>query len=199
MPGELLFILQNPIHIFSSHAADALKIITTHDQGHATKSRRCVPQQIRVEQFSGKLGAGGAHAYPLPSLPSSASVGVAHLCARKQRVVTNGGWKSEFLKLASKCPYVDRKISAKNDFEWVHLNFKPRYVVIADYKKSQKYFPVIDFILVLHSRLLVCEHEIPATYFPWPDGASLIRETTSHFQDRGVHASKGLLMLAVSD
>lgn len=32
-----------------------------------------------------------------------------------------GGWKSEFLTLASKCPYVDRKISATNDFEWVHF------------------------------------------------------------------------------
>lgn len=109
-----------------------------------------------------------------------------------------GGWKSEFLTLASKCPYVDRKISATNDFEWVHFNFKPRYAVIADYKKSQEYFPVIDFILVPHSRLLVCEHEIPAAYFPWPDGASLSRETTSRFQDRGIRVSKVLLRQAVS-
>lgn len=35
------------------------------------------------------------------------------------------GWKSEFLKLASRFPYVDRKISAKDGIEWDHLNFKP--------------------------------------------------------------------------
>lgn len=34
-----------------------------------------------MEPFFGRLGDGGAGAYPLLSLPSSASVGVAHLCA----------------------------------------------------------------------------------------------------------------------
>lgn len=62
---------------------------------------------------------------------------------------------------------MDRKISAKNGIEWDNLNFKPRYAVIADYEKSQKWFPGIDLILVLCSRLLVYENEIAATYFPW--------------------------------
>lgn len=50
-------------------------------EGRTAKPRRCGLEQMRMEPFFGRLGDGGAGAYPLLSLPSSASVGVAHLCA----------------------------------------------------------------------------------------------------------------------
>lgn len=62
--------------------------------------------------------------------------------------------KSEFLKLASKLPYVDRKASAKYGTEWDHLNFKPRNAVIADYETSQICFPMIDLVLALGTNTL---------------------------------------------
>lgn len=62
--------------------------------------------------------------------------------------------KSEFLKLASKLPYVDRKASAKYGTEWDHLNFKPRNAVMADYEKSQICFPTIDLVLALGTNTL---------------------------------------------
>lgn len=62
--------------------------------------------------------------------------------------------KSEFLKLASKLPYVDRKTSAKYGTEWDHLNFKPRNAVMADYEKSQICFPTIDLVLALGTNTL---------------------------------------------
>lgn len=58
-----------------------------------------------------------------------------------------GSWKSKFLKLASKFPYVDSKVSAKNGIERDHLNFKSRNAVVAGYKNSQKGFSMVDLIL----------------------------------------------------
>ena len=119
-----------------------------------------------------QIGVGGAGAYRFSVSLHLPVLGGPSLCQNStlsQRIM--GDCKSGFLKLASNFPYVD-------GIEWDHLNLKPRSVVVADYKKCQNCFPVIDLILALWtSRSHLWKHEAPGTLFPSrPDGAPLSRD-----------------------